>query len=133
MGGADLAQLRPRFGLQRPVLERCDDEKLPAYLEATSPRTRALYERHGFEVTGQFSAGHESLPAWRMWRTPTSKPQRAQTSSRRRLNGKLPGFWYAVGDHDGYSLIEAPDDIAASVLLKAASGGAFPPRLRPRS
>ena len=28
--------------LLRPVLERCDDEKLPAYLEASSPRNRAL-------------------------------------------------------------------------------------------
>jgi GNAT superfamily N-acetyltransferase len=56
--------------LMRPVLERCDDEKLPAYLEATSPRNRALYERHGFEVTEQFSVGPGLPPAWRMWRTP---------------------------------------------------------------
>ena len=42
------------------------------------------------------------------------------------VGGKLLGFWYAVRDYDGYSLIEAPDDVAAaSVLLKAASGGAF--------
>ena len=56
--------------LMRPVLERCDDEKLPAYLEASSPRSRALYERHGFEVTEQFSVGPGSPPVWRMWRTP---------------------------------------------------------------
>jgi GNAT superfamily N-acetyltransferase len=56
--------------LMRPVLERCDDEKLPAYLEATSPRNRVLYERHGFQVTGQFAVGPGSPPAWRMWRTP---------------------------------------------------------------
>jgi ribosomal protein S18 acetylase RimI-like enzyme len=37
--------------LMRPVLDRCDSERLPAYLEASSPRSRALYERHGFEVT----------------------------------------------------------------------------------
>ena len=41
----------------RPVLERCDDERLPACLEATSPRNRALYERHRFEVTEQFAVG----------------------------------------------------------------------------
>jgi ribosomal protein S18 acetylase RimI-like enzyme len=56
--------------LMRPVLERCDDDMLPAYLEATSPRNRALYQRHGFEVTGQFSVGPGSPPSWRMWRTP---------------------------------------------------------------
>jgi GNAT superfamily N-acetyltransferase len=54
--------------LMRPVLDRCDEEKLPAYLEATSPRNRALYERHGFQVTEQFSFGPDSPPVWRMWR-----------------------------------------------------------------
>jgi GNAT superfamily N-acetyltransferase len=56
--------------LMRPVLERCDDEKLPAYLEASSPLNRALYERHGFHVTEQFAVGPGSPPAWRMWRAP---------------------------------------------------------------
>jgi GNAT superfamily N-acetyltransferase len=56
--------------LMRPIVERCDDEKMPAYLEATTPRNRALYERHGFEVTEQFSLGPASPPLWRMWRTP---------------------------------------------------------------
>ena len=35
----------------RPVPERCNDKKIPAYPEATSPRNRALYQRHGFEAT----------------------------------------------------------------------------------
>ena len=56
--------------LIRPVLDRCDDEGLPAYLEATSPRNRALYERHGFEVTEEVLVGRGSPPTWRMWRTP---------------------------------------------------------------
>jgi GNAT superfamily N-acetyltransferase len=58
--------------LMRPIVDRCDEEKVPAYLEATSPRNRALYERHGFEVTEQFSLGPGSPPLWRMWRTPKS-------------------------------------------------------------
>ena len=56
--------------LIRPVLERCDDEKVPAYLEASSPRNRALYERHGFETTEEFTLGKGSPPVWRMWRAP---------------------------------------------------------------
>jgi GNAT superfamily N-acetyltransferase len=56
--------------LMRPILDLCDDEKVPAYLEATTPRNRALYERHGFEVTEQLSLGPGSPPPWRMWRTP---------------------------------------------------------------
>ena len=31
------------------VLRICDAEALPAYLEASTPRSAALYERHGFE------------------------------------------------------------------------------------
>jgi ribosomal protein S18 acetylase RimI-like enzyme len=34
-------------------LERVDADRLPAYLETPNPRTVPLYERHGFEVTGQ--------------------------------------------------------------------------------
>jgi GNAT superfamily N-acetyltransferase len=55
--------------LLRPALERCDREHLPAYLEATSPRNRALYERHGFEVTEELRV-KDAPPVWRMWRVP---------------------------------------------------------------
>jgi GNAT superfamily N-acetyltransferase len=58
--------------LMRPILERCDREKMPAYLEASSPRNRMLYERHGFAVTEEFFLGQGSPPLWRMWRAPTS-------------------------------------------------------------
>ncbi len=36
--------------LLRPVLTRCDQEGIRAFLEASSPRNVPLYERHGFEV-----------------------------------------------------------------------------------
>jgi ribosomal protein S18 acetylase RimI-like enzyme len=39
------------------VLNMFDSQKLSAYLEATSPRNVALYERHGFEVVGRIRAG----------------------------------------------------------------------------
>jgi GNAT superfamily N-acetyltransferase len=69
--------------LLRPVLQRCDEERMPAYLEATSPRNRALYERHGFSVTEQFTLGPGSPPLWRMWRTPNGyQPPRPLDSSR---------------------------------------------------
>jgi ribosomal protein S18 acetylase RimI-like enzyme len=56
--------------LMHPILRRCDAERVPAYLEATSPRNRALYERHEFEVTEEFRLGRGSPPLWRMWRAP---------------------------------------------------------------
>ena len=58
-----MGQRRNTYGTSTlPVLERCDDERLPAYLETTSPRNRALYQRHGFEITGQFSVGPRVAP-----------------------------------------------------------------------
>jgi GNAT superfamily N-acetyltransferase len=58
--------------LMRPILDRCDSEQRPAYLEASSPRNRTLYERHGFEVTEEFTLGRGSPPLWRMWRHPNA-------------------------------------------------------------
>ena len=56
--------------LIRPILDRCDRERVPAYLEASTPRNRVLYERHGFAVTEEFKLGKGSPPLWRMWREP---------------------------------------------------------------
>jgi len=55
--------------LMRPVLARCDWEGVPAYLEATSARSRALYERHGFRVCGEIVLP-DGPPMWPMWRDP---------------------------------------------------------------
>lgn len=41
--------------LMAPTLERCDREGLPAYLEASSERSAALYERLGFEHLSELS------------------------------------------------------------------------------
>jgi uncharacterized protein with GYD domain len=42
------------------------------------------------------------------------------------VGGKLHGFWYAFGAHDGYNLWEAPDDVSmAAVALAIGAGGAL--------
>jgi len=42
------------------------------------------------------------------------------------VGGKLHGFWYAFGTHDGYNLWEAPDNGSmAAVALALAGGGAL--------
>ncbi|MDQ4041479.1 MAG: GNAT family N-acetyltransferase [Actinomycetota bacterium] len=56
--------------LLRPVLERCDRDGVPAYLEASSPRNRVLYERHGFAVVEEIALPGNGPPMWRMWREP---------------------------------------------------------------
>ncbi|MFA9429947.1 GNAT family N-acetyltransferase [Egicoccus sp. AB-alg2] len=55
--------------LLRQGARRCDRDGLPAYLEASSPRNRALYERHGFRVLGEVRV-LDSPPLWPMLRAP---------------------------------------------------------------
>ena len=57
--------------LLREVLERCDRERRPAYLAATSEGSRRLYVRHGFEVTGEIRLP-DGPSMWPMWREPAN-------------------------------------------------------------
>jgi GNAT superfamily N-acetyltransferase len=57
--------------LLRPVLEVCDAAHLPAYLEATSPRSVPFYRRHGFEPVGEIRVS-DCPPIVPMWRSPAS-------------------------------------------------------------
>lgn len=59
--------------LMRPTLERCDHEGVPAYLEASSERNAALYERHGFQVTSELSVA--GSPSVRLMRRPPAPIQ----------------------------------------------------------
>jgi ribosomal protein S18 acetylase RimI-like enzyme len=43
--------------LLRPILERCDHERLPAYLESTNPRNIPFYESLGFRRVGMIQSG----------------------------------------------------------------------------
>jgi len=39
------------------------------------------------------------------------------------VGGKLHGFWYAFGAHDGLSLWEAPDNVSMAAVAIAIGGG----------
>ncbi|MBY5755194.1 GYD domain-containing protein [Rhizobium leguminosarum] len=42
------------------------------------------------------------------------------------VGGTLHGFWYAFGEHDGWNLWEAPDNVSmAAVALAIGAGGAL--------
>ena len=42
------------------------------------------------------------------------------------VGGKLHGFWYAFGTHDGYNLWEAPENTSmAAAALAISAGGAL--------
>jgi ribosomal protein S18 acetylase RimI-like enzyme len=69
--GVDLTKQGRGYGsaLVRHGVARCDRDRLPAYLEATSPLNKALYERHGFEAFGVIQADG-GPPMWPMLRRP---------------------------------------------------------------
>ncbi|MET8311407.1 GNAT family N-acetyltransferase [Micromonospora sp. NPDC005173] len=54
----------------RHRLERADADGLAAYLEASSPRSHALYLRYGFEDLGEPVRVADSPLLWPMWRQP---------------------------------------------------------------
>ncbi len=71
--GVDPSSQGRGFGphLMAPVLERCDRDRTPAYLETDTEQNVALYERHGFRVTGQLTLpGGDAPTIWLMWRDP---------------------------------------------------------------
>ena len=58
--------------LLAPMCARCDAEGRGAYLNASSPRSRELYARHGFAVRSELRLPFGGPPVWRMWREPRS-------------------------------------------------------------
>ncbi len=56
--------------LLQPVLSRCDQQGVPAYLEASCERNYLLYLRQGFELTEKVALPAGGPPIWRMWREP---------------------------------------------------------------
>lgn len=56
--------------LLRPTLARCDQEGVSAYLEASSKRSAALYERLGFVHLGELRIPDGGPPVWPMRRPP---------------------------------------------------------------
>lgn len=63
-----------------PMLERCDSEEMPAYLEATTPRNRELYRRNGFAVTEEIRFPDDGPPLWKMWREPVKRVSPLETA-----------------------------------------------------
>jgi len=55
--------------LMQPVLEKCDADGIPAYLESSKESNIPFYKRHGFEVTGEVTIKNGPT-LWPMWRDP---------------------------------------------------------------
>lgn len=60
--------------LLTPVLARCDEEALPAYLECSRPENVVFYGHRGFSVQRELNAPDGGPPLWLMWREPKAEP-----------------------------------------------------------
>ena len=63
------------------------------------------------------------------WARLAKKPEDRREAARsyiESVGGKLHGFWYALGEYDGYNLWEAPDNVSmAAVAVAISAGGAL--------
>ena len=60
------------------------------------------------------------------WARLINKPEDRRAAAEQYIEsvgGKLHGFWYAFGDHDGYNLWEAPDNVSMAAVAVAIGGG----------
>jgi len=64
--------------------------------------------------------------AWAKLVTNPEDRRAAATQYIEAVGGTMHGFWYAFGEHDGYTLWEAPDNAAmAATAIAASAGGAL--------
>lgn len=56
--------------LMRVVLNRCDAESLPSYLESSKESNLSFYRQHGYEVVDEVLIPRTEAKLWLMWREP---------------------------------------------------------------
>jgi len=60
------------------------------------------------------------------WAKLVNNPEDRRTAARQYMEavgGKMHGFWYAFGEHDAYTLYEAPDNVSMAAMAIAISAG----------
>src|SRR6266550_9262753 len=100
-------------------------------------RLRIMIVRSGSGRRHHRSAGGTTMPFYltRFSYTPATWAKLIKNPEDRRaaakqyieaVGGKLHGFWYAFGDHDAYTLWEAPNNVSmAATALAIGAGGAL--------
>lgn len=66
--------------LMTPLLRRCDDEGMPAFLENSKEANLRFYEGHGFRVMREVRFAPSAPPLWLMWREPAVAGGRTGTA-----------------------------------------------------
>jgi uncharacterized protein with GYD domain len=89
----------------------------------SSGRCEPVGEREGGTMSLYLSRFSYTPETWaRLIGNPEDRRNAAQTYIES-VGGKLHGFWYAFGEHDGYTLWEAPDNVSMAAVALAISGG----------
>jgi uncharacterized protein with GYD domain len=60
------------------------------------------------------------------WAKLVNNPEDRRTAATQYIEavgGKMHGFWYAFGEHDAYTLYEAPDNVSMAAMAIAISAG----------
>lgn len=71
LGTAPAAQGKGKgSAVLQPVLDHCDRDGEPAYLESSKESNVPFYERHGFRVTERLDLPRGGPSLWLMWRDP---------------------------------------------------------------
>lgn len=59
--------------LLKPILQICDKERIPAYLETSNEKNLAFYEQCGFKTSESIWMPFSGPKIWLMWREPMDK------------------------------------------------------------
>src|SRR5918998_4506517 len=101
----------------------------------TAPATGAYLAKRC--APGRRNEGRATMPLYLTrfsytpdtWARMIGNPEDRRTAAQsyiESVGGKLHGFWYAFGEHDGYNLWEAPDNVSmAATALAIGAGGAL--------
>ncbi len=70
--GTDPAVQNKGYGsaLMRVVLDQCDADGMPSYVESSTESNVAFYHRHGYELVGDVVVPEADVKLWLMWREP---------------------------------------------------------------
>src|SRR3712207_276028 len=60
---------------------------------------------------------------WAMMIAQPEDRRKAATAYIESVGGTLHGCWYAFGQHDGYTLWAAPDNVSMAAVARASGGG----------
>ena len=68
-----------------------------------------------------FEASYTAEGAKGLLKEGGSKRRKAVENTLKALGGKIDGFYYAMGEHDVYLIVDVPDNVSAAALSMAVN------------